>query len=133
MGMSRKNYGRKIRNTFLFLYFAVMIHLLIDHVRIYGGLICLNYQCTIAYIWTQIFVKSYFTMKGTSVKIAILNCFARQDPIYHHAKFHLLLRPPSSFCEFFFEIIDKFCLLISLMCKIWVITASNKHFLEVWD
>ena len=49
-------------------------------------------------------------MKGALVKVGILNFFTRQDPFIHHAKFHLQLRPPSSFFEFF-EIIDKFCLL----------------------
>ena len=44
-----------------------------------------------------LFQKSIFTMKGASVKVAILNFFTRQDPFIYHAKFHLLLRPPSSF------------------------------------
>ena len=36
-------------------------------------------------------------MKGASVKVAILNFFTRQDLFVHHAKFHFLLRPPSTF------------------------------------
>ena len=49
-------------------------------------------------------------MKGVSVKVAILNFFAQQDPVIHQTKFHLLLRPLLPFCEFF-QIVDKFCLL----------------------
>ena len=47
-------------------------------------------------------------MKGASVKFAILNFFTGQDPISHHAKFHLLLRPPSSFLEVFFKLLTNF-------------------------
>ena len=49
-------------------------------------------------------------MKGASVKVAILNFFTRQDLFVHHAKFHLLLRPPLPFWDIFRDL-DKFCLL----------------------
>ena len=54
----------------------------------------------------------------------------------HHAKFHLLLRPPSSFLWVFWnywQILSSKKILIFFMCKILVIAAPNKHFLGVWD
>ena len=47
-------------------------------------------------------------MKGASVNVAILNFFTRHDPFSHHAKFHLLLRPPSSFLWVFLKLLTNF-------------------------
>ena len=74
-------------------------------------------------------------MKGASVKVAILRFFTRHGPFSHHAKFHLWLRPPSTFFGVFrdsWQILSSKIFLIFFLCKIWVIAAPNKHFLGVW-
>ena len=48
-----------------------------------------------------LFKKSIFTLKGASVEVAILSFFTRHDPFFHHAKFQLPLRPPSTFLGVF--------------------------------
>ena len=40
-------------------------------------------------------------MKRAPVKVTILNYFTRQDLFIHQAKFHLLLRPPSTLWDIF--------------------------------
>ena len=81
------------------------------------------------------FSDCIFTMKGASVKVAILRFFTRHGPFSHHAKFHLWLRPPSTFFGVFrdsWQILSSKIFLIFFLCKIWVIAAPNKHFLGVW-
>ena len=56
-------------------------------------------------------------------------------PFFHHAKFQLPLRPPSTFLGVFWncwQILSSKICLICFLCKIWVIAAQNKHFLGVW-
>ena len=39
--------------------------------------------------------------KGASAEVAFLSFFTRHDPFFHHAKFQLPLRPPSTFLGVF--------------------------------
>ena len=74
-------------------------------------------------------------MKGASAEVAILSFFTWHDPFFHHAKFQLPLRPPSTFLGVFWncwQILSSKIFLIFFLCKIWVIAAPNKHFLGVW-
>ena len=69
------------------------------------------------------------------MEVAILSFFTRHDPFFHHAKFQLPLRPPSTFLGVFWncwQILSSKIFLIFFLCKIWVIAAPNKHFLGVW-
>ena len=57
----------------------------------------------------QIVLQSWVLHKYLpSVKVAILNFFAWQNPFNHHAKFHLVLRPPSSLLWFFLKLLTHF-------------------------
>ena len=74
-------------------------------------------------------------MKGASAEVTILSFFTRHDPFFHHEKFQLPLRPPSTFLGVFWncwQILSSKIFLIFFLCKIWVIAAPNKHFLGVW-
>ena len=55
------------------------------------------------YLKKQIFVfqKSNFTMKGASVKVAILSFFSQLAKKPHHTKNQISLRPPSCFSKRF--------------------------------
>ena len=69
------------------------------------------------------------------MEVAILSFFTRHDPFFHHAKFQLPLRPPSTFLGVFWncwQILSSKIFRIFFLCKIWVIAAPNKHFLGVW-